>query len=567
MADGSSRPSDEQLFAKKASFVQHSLPGLEAGVYELQVTQSFARSDSSPINEENLPTVTKVLGVQGPKYSLPQDAISTQYPPIAAAGGFSNSLAHVVLNKVKLPWIRSPYLPGNEPTIEERQYTTTYGGDSHLITYDDDKATWMAVLLISPSDIGGMDPGELVTNGTAKDLVPSKYKIRTDSGSAPKGTMPDTAYSVFSYTLESGLAPDKDTVDPGVGHTSDEQCSYIDIPVALFNKIAPSLDDLQMMAHVRSVEMDTKPIQDGETVQQTESYSLVVGNRLPETMPATQIPPVTQNAPALGNNMAFLVSLEHMENALRGHPSSGYYAQHIANNSAGTVRLPVLFKWQFTSWQDTSYDFEHILKSLNGRDGDAANSGPAVDNPLFRLPDPPSFDNPTQVQTLVQEMIALGYSPLNHLTRVPFVKDPTSEPIQTVSWYRGPFAPFAVKKTVEFVTGSATDPSGQVPLIYSADQLLKFDPNAGLYDTSYAAAWQIGQLVSLQDQSFSTALYRWKLATEQKYRMMLEDAVLQDNYAGLVTMYHGFSKGVRTDTDDKTVYKSTMKFLAYGTGG
>lgn len=558
MADASNRPSDEQLFSKKASFVQHSLPGLEAGVYELQVTQSFEKSDGTPINEENLPTVSKTFGVQGPKYSIPKEAINTQYPPIAAAGGFSNSVAHVVLNKVKLPWIRSPYLPGNEPAIEERHYRTSYGGSEHDITYDDDKATWMAVLLISPSDIDGADPKSLMTSGTAKDLVPSKYTVKTDTGTAPQGALPNSAYSIFSYTLEDGLAPKDNTVDPGVGHTPDEDCIYIDIPVSLFNVISPSIDDLQMMAHVRSVEMDTKPIQDGDTVQSSESYSLVVGNRLPETMPATTIPPTPQTAPALGNNMAFLVSLEHMQNALRGYPTGGYFAKNIASAPEGFVRLPVFFKWSFVSWQDSSFDFEFILKGLNGRDATALNSGPPVDNPLFRRPNPPSYDPPTQVQTLVQEMVELGYTPMNHLTRVPYVTASTSDPIQTVSWFRGPFAPFDVKTKVNFLSGSASDPADQTPLVYSADQLLRFDPNAGLYDTSYAAAWQIGQLVSLQDQSFSTALYRWKISTEHKYRMMLEDAVLQDNYSGLVSSFRTLAAD---GSDEKIIYKGMMNFL------
>lgn len=564
MADSTTRPSDVQLFAKKASFIQHSLPGLEAGVYQIEVKQELNKSDGSSISEGPLPTISKRFGVVGPKYAIPTDAVQSEYPPRAAAGGFSNSLAHVVLNKVKLPWIRSPYLPGNEPAIEERQYTTSYGGKEHNIAYDDDKATWLAVLTISPSDINGANPTSLITqNGSALELIPDKWKAKGANGTTPQGQLPKNGYSIFSYTLEPGQSvPQADTVDPGVGYNAETTCNFIDIPASVFNRICPSIDDLKMMAHVRAVETDAKPIADGATSEMQQSFSLVVGNRLPETMEATQIPPAPQEQPAGGNNMAVLVSLEHLENALRGHPSDGYYAKNVA--ASGFVRLPVLHQWQFVSWPDTSYNFVHMLKALNGRDPDGPNSGEKVPTPQFRSPHQPDYQAPlTDQQAIVSDMLQLGYSPMNQLTRVPDVNGEATQPIQTVSWYRGPFAPFPVANKQQFLSGSAATPSAQQPLIYSADQLLRFDPNVGLYDTSYAAAWQIGQLISLQDKSFSTELYRWKKSTNQTYRMMLEDAVLQDSLPGMMSSFRtAVASNNASPTRNKALYKGVMNFIA-----
>lgn len=547
---------DEQLLRKKASFIQHSLPGLEAGSYEISVQQVFQDSTGASISGEPLVPLKRHFGVEGPRYSLPASSVHTVFPPASAAGEFSGSLAHVVLNQEKIPWIRTPYVPGREPVVEERHYKITLDGAEKNIVYDDDKATWMAVLLLTPEDLGGEEPDKQIVQGKAADLVPAGLQM-TDPGKQPAaGALPAGGYSIFSYRLEPG-APGTGPVDPGPGHTPGETCSYIDVPAALFDKLAPSLSDLEMMAHVRAVEMDNKPIQHNETVRPEESYALVLGNRLPQTTPAA--PP--QSGPAVGKNVALLVSLENMQEALRGHSASGYYATKISGQSGGFVRLVVLYQWSFTSWQDTSFEFEHILKALNGRDPNAPNNGPKVPNPLLRLPNPPNLSG-TDDQKVVQEMLELGYTPMNHLTRVPDVEQDAVQKIQTISWYRGPLIPFERQPEIIFVSGSSDQPADQEPLIFSADQLLRFDPKIGMFDTSYAAAWQLGRLVSLRDKSFSVTYYRWSKVVAHKFRMMLEDQALQIDHESLMDFYQNvLSESGRNDAD-KPLYKAVINFLA-----
>lgn len=560
--DNGKRSGDNQLFSKKASFIQHSLPGLEAGSYEISVQQAFQDDTGKPVTTGELAVITKRFGVQGPRYSLPANAVHSVFPPASSAGGFSNSLAHVVLEKEKLPWIRTPYMPGKEPAIDERHYVSSFGGTSHPVTYDDDKATWLAVLLVTPSDLGGQQPDRQLVQGVASDLLPNSLKMSNPKGATVQGGLPPNGYSIFSYALEAGETPEGGIVDPGVGHTPDEACTYIDLPAALFVKLAPSMGDLEMMAHVRAVEMDSKPVQDQETVAPEQRYSLVVGNRLPQTLPAAEIPPAPQTAPAIGKNVALLVSLENMQMALRGQSGSSYYATQVANNSAGFVRLVVFYQWSFASWHDSSFEFEQILKGLNGRDPNSPNNGPRVPNPLMRRPDPPNYPHGTDDQKIIQEMLELGYTPLNHLTRVPDVEQTETETIQTVSWYRGPLAPFATAPKLTFVSGSNDSPASQESLIFSADELLRFDPNVGMYDTSYAAAWQLGRLISLHDRSFSVALYRWKKGLEQQFRMLLENQILQQDHAGLIALYQDvLTAQGRTDAG-KLIYKSVMSFLA-----
>jgi hypothetical protein len=560
--NNSQTSSDEQLLNKKASFIQHSLPGLEAGSYEISVQQSLKDSGGNLITTGELATLKRRFGVEGPRYSLPADTVHSVFPPASAAGGFSNSLAHVVLDQEKLPWIRTPYMPGQEPPIKERHYTATYNGNTYPITYDDDKATWMFVLLVTPQDLDGQNPQKQIVQGKASDLVPKSLQMTNPGGSPVTGTLPDNGYSIFSYRLEPGFSGDTEPVDPGVGQTPEEVCNYIDIPAALFNKLAPSLPDLQMLAHVRSVEMDAKPIQDGEKVQPQEQYGLVLGNRLPETLPA--VSPEAQTAPAVGANVALLVSLENMQEALRGHSAASYYATNVSGQSNGFVRLIVLYQWSFTSWEDTTFEFEYILKGLNGRDPNAPNNGPKVPNPLLRLPNPPSYPTGTDDQKVVQDMLELGYTPMNHLTRVPAIDDGVTKKIQTVSWYRGPLIPFESEAKITFLSDGDNAPASQEALIFSADQLLRFDPNIGMYDTSYAAAWQLGQLVSLRDKNFSVSLYRWKKGVDQKFRMLLEGEVLKLGYQDLIKLYQDIRNDEGGSDADKPLYKAVIHFLAEG---
>ncbi|QLQ31706.1 MAG: hypothetical protein HZT40_08995 [Candidatus Thiothrix singaporensis] len=44
----------------------------------------------------------------------------------------------------------------------------------------------------------------------------------------------------------------------------------------------------------------------------------------------------------------------------------------------------------------------------------------------------------------------------------------------------------------------------------AADELLGFHEDIGVFDTSYAAAWELGRLLALRSKTFATGLYNWK---------------------------------------------------------
>ncbi|MBK7936642.1 MAG: LamG domain-containing protein [Lewinellaceae bacterium] len=68
---------------------------------------------------------------------------------------------------------------------------------------------------------------------------------------------------------------------------------------------------------------------------------------------------------------------------------------------------------------------------------------------------------------------------------------------KSVSWYRGP------------LSARTADPGFTLPAV-AADELLLLDKKSGMFDVSYAAAWQLGRLMALEDRNFSLLLFNLK---------------------------------------------------------
>ncbi|NEO20839.1 MULTISPECIES: hypothetical protein [unclassified Moorena] len=141
------------------------------------------------------------------------------------------------------------------------------------------------------------------------------------------------------------------------------------------------------------------------------------------------------------------------------------------------IRFVSLANWSF-SCVDPKQTFTEILKNLN------------------RTPSTPRL--PVNENSTAEKSLAMGYVPLSHSLR---------EGSQTVSWYHGPLATGFHSDTYEFPAKAA-------------DELLRYDPELGLFDTSYAAAWQLGRMLTLQNSTVATSLYNWKRAFAQRLKQL-----------------------------------------------
>jgi len=71
------------------------------------------------------------------------------------------------------------------------------------------------------------------------------------------------------------------------------------------------------------------------------------------------------------------------------------------------------------------------------------------------------------------------------------------EGVDEVTWYRGPFVPYALTR----------DTLGPY---HSADQCRRVTPETGAEDISYAGAFEIGRLLAAADQRLAVELARWR---------------------------------------------------------
>jgi hypothetical protein len=288
--------------------------------------------------------------------------------------------------------------------------------------------------------------------------------------------------SLLHPSAKGVLAPDVGQHGPDKATRSDnwkrdkdlyegKSCLTIDLPAELFKVVAPRDEDLSYLVHVRQVDTGDKEVLG---INDKGWFSLVMGNRLPQ---------------ANKRHRAFLVSLEGFQDRLK---------ESWAPAAGDKVRLAVLGSWGFTC--EGANDFKTKMQHLNGGQSGTKH----LPNCGLHL----RFDTYKNVymddyvltagdaKDIVNAAYARGYTAFDYFMR---------QGEQTVSWYRGPLVPMNYDKLPQ-----------KEELVTCTDELLRYDPETGLFDTTYAAAWQLGRLLALQNQAFAISLDRARRALRKQ---------------------------------------------------
>lgn len=230
--------------------------------------------------------------------------------------------------------------------------------------------------------------------------------------------------------------------------------NVIDVKRSLLEKILPSAEDLLYLAHVRQPkDANGNPTED--------EMATLICNRLPQLG---------------GKTTVYLVSLEDRYQARtnsNGTTARDSYDQIIYDfdyQGAGPndyIRLVTLFSWSFSCLGDTF-----------GQEVEALNRVPAT----YTLP-------PINNASHANPYLAGGYVPLAHSLR---------NGQKTVSWYHGPFLPGRNQQS------ALTQP------VMSSDELLRYNEQTGMFDISYAAAWELGRWLTLKETGIAQNLFTWK---------------------------------------------------------
>lgn len=298
------------------------------------------------------------------------------------------------------------------------------------------------------------------------------------SGSYPLG---EIATATWRGMVTSG--PPAGTLGPVLVLDDDEDpaqitCAGVEVAASTFSTILPAAEDLPYLAHVRHVSTaNALPrARDGGW------FSVVTANRF-------AVPP-RPGATGAQRNVAHLVSLEGFEPWLAQSPPA-------VPHSYERVRLISLYRWSFDCLPDPRENFRQLMLGL---------IGPAAieqTDLLVRLPltarNAPGEDG---FQPAFDRLRA-GYAPLSFATA-------TGE--TTFAWYRGPLAP---ARTARFIG----DP-GIVPA--SAADASVYDPATGLFDQSYAVAFQTGRSLALASLPFATSLLHWRRRMDAQVDVLAE---------------------------------------------
>ncbi|MDK2989414.1 hypothetical protein [Methanoculleus sp.] len=402
--------SAKTIWADELCIYDSCTPSLKGGTWEIRLTQELVE-DGALLAGEPIGARQEFV-VSAPQFGLEPDLIVGRYPPPGSVGAWSGTLPHIVLKDPTLPWARP------------------------LSGRSDPRTPWLALMVFKDPELKGDDGGQDATRA-----ITSTVRDFMHAGST-------TLVPRLEVSPESSL---------------DDPCTYIKIPVELFLKIAPRLDELKFLAHCRQSGVEDKPAvnlpRDGLT-------AVLLAGRLPAVSERDGEKPV--------KHIVHLVSLEGMEPYLPGEADIGSFQD---------VALLSLASWCFYTTPGTPGDFKSLMLNVAAAAYEHGKAKP--ENFSLHLPELKVEGDGDEAAADVNRRLQAGYVPLCYHAR-------TGE--ESFAWYRGPLAPFQQKpllKTAPFFT---------------ADAAMIYDQTNGIFDLSLAAAWEAGRTAALSDPSFGRHL-------------------------------------------------------------
>lgn len=334
------------------------------------------------------------------------------------------------------------------------------------------QAPWMALLVFVADEVFDGQPALLPPDGATPN------RTMTATISAKRFDNPPSGEVAWPEITPEWY--EKDLLE-------STQCNVIDVSLPAFRALAPQPGELRSLAHVRQVDPSAK-----ETavlrISKRGWYSILVSKRLPHRrQQATRY-------------IAHLVSLEGMQNYIAGRKLDGKKC----------VRMIALKSWTFTCAAQLKEDFTHLM---NGLLREQKQAGAPVSFRLATKVEPDGSDDSLYAFKALER----GYVPIRHQTR---------QGEETFGWYRGPFAPEPVKK---FVVPDESKQEGDWLFFDRASAAMIYDKGYGVFDLSYAVAWEAGRLAALANGPFGQALLEWQrrgtrliaLAAEREHQISL----------------------------------------------
>jgi hypothetical protein len=392
-------------------------------------------------NNQPLDSKQAFFNIEGPRFRLTATDVASVVPPRNGHGPFSEVVPHIAIYRRTLPWERKINPDGSPIPVPKT--------NSDLPALPQDGLPWLALLLFEEGEY------TLLQNQPLEQVLPSD-------------------------ALQA------------MGNPQGVTCDAIEVSSDLLAAVIPSIEELQLLAHVRQVNVDDRELGVGST---DGFFSVIMSNRLPSANSKCRaclvslegrlsLVPTEPPAQQPGFSPVFVgtVAIENLPARAEAKsvalPAVAAPAVGVGNvgvtfkNPPGVVRNPIVFE-QMTrlvllySWQYETIgndNFRGLMQKLD--------------------------------VGLVGKVQQPGHPPLTDTCHLKIdLTDRSGAPEQ--AWYRGPLVPFQLTR----------DSLGPY---HSADQCRRASAETGGEDVSYAAAFEVGRLLAAADPRLAQELMRWR---------------------------------------------------------
>lgn len=361
--------------------------------------------------------------VVGPRFSLAPSEVAGVFPPRNGHGAFHSALPHIALGRRTLPWERAL-------------------GDAFTAAPGATPFPWLALVLFEEGEY------ELKRNVPLEEAVPP---------------------SVFTR----------------LGRPQGIRCDTVEADTSLLRAILPMPEELQLLTHVRHVNVDDRELAAGDS---DGYFAVVMSNRLPQSG---------------AKHRVCLVSVEERTDVLPTSDTPGIVSGDLVAFGEGPVLAAALER----EWSGRP----SRLGGLHGGfgsvlvEGDPAGDTPQVRSSLvvlhtwaFECVGDGTFRELMQRLDVgmigkVAEASRLAVTDTGHIQVSVTNRDGAAER----AWYRGPLVGAPLSR----------DPNGPY---HSADQARRVAADTGAEDVSYAAAFEVGRLLAAADARLAQELMRWR---------------------------------------------------------
>jgi hypothetical protein len=494
--------------AKGALYLFDSVtPPLADGSYQVTVETDVSTSGVTPTFQ-----LQRYFDVAGPRFSVPQAMIAACFPPRDGHGAYQDTLPQIVLGRRTLPWERT-LVPAGTPLGAANPPPAAVAGDAPPLP--DTAVPWVALLLF--------EEGE---------------------------------YTLFrNLPLEQVLPP---AMLQRLGSPAGITCDAVEAQPSLIAAIMPSRQELQLLAHVRWLNVDDREL---NIASGDGFFSVVVSNRLPspgaqhravlvslegrsdlvqenppavatDTSPIDPTGPLASAAPIAGPAAAVAAPVA----APAAAPAAAPGAPPVAAQGSVSLVAPVAASVATPIASPVPASIAvpvaaPIAAPVAGPVPAPVATPVPVGIPvppivILRPPPPPpapvrlvalaswqfTCDGTATFQQLMQGLAhddamfgtvdAPGQPPLTDTGHLPMALQDRYGEVEQVL-YRGPLVQYPL-------TRDALGP------YHSADQARRVSPETGAEDISYAAAFEAGRLLAAADPRFAQAIMGWRREAYQQ---------------------------------------------------